>query len=147
MDKKFPQNYPIYDTSYGTEFPSDQYYVISFDEMPSKYEHSTKTYDKSIEQYFSSKEFLKIVDLKILNRRSEITHSVLLKNDDKKIIIELNSTDNNKDKPLFNIKIFYDFKKGDIFEQIDFNELKSFERKKEKSKHQFNKIRHGTFRY
>jgi SpoVK/Ycf46/Vps4 family AAA+-type ATPase len=101
--------------------------------MPSKYEHSSKTYDEKIEDYFISNDFTKIVDLRTSNRRSEISHGVLLKNDDKKILIELNSTDNKKEKPLFSIKVYYDIKNGEILKQLDFDKIKSFERKKEKS--------------
>lgn len=133
MNKSLSKDYPLYESSYGSDFPSEQYFLKSFDELPSRFELSAKTYDKSIEEYFISKEFIKESDLKISNRRMEVTHAVLLKNDDKKIVIELNSTDNKKEKPLFSVKIFYSIKNGEISEQFDLEEIKSFERKKEKS--------------
>jgi hypothetical protein len=37
MMKNIPEYYPIYDTVYGTEIPTEQYYVIKFDTLPSKY--------------------------------------------------------------------------------------------------------------
>ncbi len=133
MNKILSKDYPLYELSYGTDFPSEQYFLISFEELPSRFELTAKTYDKSIEEYFLTKGFIKDVDLKVSNRRSELSHGVLLKSDTKKILIELNSTDNNKEKPLFNIKIFYSIRYGEISEQLNFEEIKSFERKKEKS--------------
>jgi SpoVK/Ycf46/Vps4 family AAA+-type ATPase len=133
MDKSLPKNYPLYETSYGSDLPLEQYFVISFDVLPSKYEQSTKTYDKSIENHFILNGFTKIVDIRTSNRRYEITHAVILKNESKKIILELNSTDNNKEKPLFNIKAYYDITNGEIIKQLDLEGLKPYERKKEKS--------------
>ena len=37
MEKKYSVNYPIYDTVYGNELPIEQYYVINFDTLPSKF--------------------------------------------------------------------------------------------------------------
>jgi len=133
MEKILPSNYPLYEVSYGNEFPIEQYFLISFDELPSKYEITTKTYDRKIEDYFKSNGFVKEVDLHISNRRSEISHHVYLVNKEKKIILEFNSVDNNKDAPLFNIKILYSIKGGEISSQIDLNEVTKFEKKKEKS--------------
>ncbi len=31
MKKEFPNSYPLYETSYGSDLPSDQYYVHIFD--------------------------------------------------------------------------------------------------------------------
>ena len=36
-EKNIPQVYPIYDTVYGTEIPCEQYFVIKFDTLPSKF--------------------------------------------------------------------------------------------------------------
>lgn len=133
MDKSLPKNYPLYEASYGGDIPTEQYFVILFDVLPSKYEQSTKMYDKNIENYFILNGFVKIIDSRTSNRRSETTHSVILKNESKKIILELNSTDNNKEKPLFNIKVYYDISKGEVVKQLKFDDLKPFEIKKEKS--------------
>lgn len=126
-------NYPLYEVSYGNEFPTEQFFLITFSELPSKYEILSKTYDKSIENYFKSIGFTKEVDGKSTNRRSELSHNVLLVNNEKKIVIEFNSVDNNKEKPLFSVKVFYTIKNGDLLQQIDFSEISKFELKKEKS--------------
>jgi len=76
MHKVLSKDYPLYEASYGSDFPSEQYFLISFDELASRFEFSAKTYDKSIEEYFISKGFIKESDLKISNRRMEVTHAV-----------------------------------------------------------------------
>jgi hypothetical protein len=133
MHKSLSKDYPLYEPSYGADFPSEQYFLISFDELPSKFESTSNTYDKTIESYFLSKGFVKEIDLKSSNRRSETTHRILLKNDNDKIVVELSSVDNNRDISLFNIKIFYVIKNGEISNHINFDEIKTYERKKEKS--------------
>ena len=57
MHKVLSKDYPLYEASYGSDFPSEQYFLISFDELASRFEFSAKTYDKSIEEYFISKGF------------------------------------------------------------------------------------------
>ena len=49
-EKNIPQVYPIYDTVYGTEIPCEQYYVIKFDTLPSKFINNI-SYDPSIIDY------------------------------------------------------------------------------------------------
>ena len=133
MDNILSINYPLYELSYGNDFPTEQFFLISFNELPSKHEILSKTYDKSIETYFNSIGFTKEVDVKSTNRRSELSHNVLLINKNKKLIVEFNSVDNNKEKPLFGVKVFYSIKNGNLLEQIDFSEISKFELKKEKS--------------
>jgi hypothetical protein len=37
MTRHLPENYPLYDTVYGSEIPTEQYYVILNDTLPSKF--------------------------------------------------------------------------------------------------------------
>ena len=37
MERKLPTNYPLYDSVYGSEYPTEQYFVVLFDSLPSKY--------------------------------------------------------------------------------------------------------------
>ena len=37
MSTILPKDYPLYETVYGSEIPTEQYFVILFDKMPSKY--------------------------------------------------------------------------------------------------------------
>lgn len=133
MNKVFPQSYPIYEKIYGTDFPSEQYFIISYDELPSKYENNSKTYDELIEHYFISKGFVKKVILQSTNTKSQNSCDILLENTDKQILIELISFNKDKEKLFYKIKFIYNIKNGDITEQIDFNQLIQFEIKRKKS--------------
>ena len=53
MSKNIPEYYPIYDTVYGTEIPTEQYYVIKFDRLPSKH-INVIFYDFSVIEFFKS---------------------------------------------------------------------------------------------
>jgi hypothetical protein len=53
MSRILPENYPLYDTVYGSEVPTEQYYVILFDILPSKYVN-TSNYDPTITEFFTS---------------------------------------------------------------------------------------------
>ena len=131
MEKILPNGYPLYETSYGTEIPAEQYFLISFNYLPSKYELSSLTFDKKIEEFFISKGFEKIVSLNTSNRRGDLSCNILLSNNDKQIVIELNST--SKDQNLFNIKFLYSLKNGELTNQIDLKEIETYEKKKQKS--------------
>jgi hypothetical protein len=49
MSRKLPESYPMYDTVYGSEVPTEQYYVVLFDRLPSKYVN-TSNYDPTINE-------------------------------------------------------------------------------------------------
>ena len=48
MEKLLPQNYAIYDTVYGSETPTEQYYTIKFDKIPSKFLDGGTFYDPMV---------------------------------------------------------------------------------------------------
>ena len=50
MSNKLPKDYPLYDTVYGSEIPTEQYYVIRFDKLPSKFIDNL-SYDPTIVDY------------------------------------------------------------------------------------------------
>ena len=131
MEKILPNGYPLYETSYGSEIPTEQYYLITFDELPSKYEMSSITFDKKIEEYFLSNGFVKVISLNTTNRRGETSINILLSNEERKILIELTTA--SKDNSLFNVKIIYSIKYGEIDTQINLKEIESFEKKRQKS--------------
>ena len=57
MSRTLPDNYPLYDTVYGSEVPTEQYYVVLFDLLPSKYVN-TSNYDPTIIDFFTSVGFV-----------------------------------------------------------------------------------------
>ena len=127
-------NYSLYQAAYGNDLPIEQYFIIKFNELPSKYEVNSKIYDKIIEHYFLSLNFKKDFVTKTINKRNGCSTSILLTDDEKKIIIELNVSDlKDKDDSLFDLKMYYSIRNGEIEEQIDFVKIKEFERFKQKS--------------
>jgi hypothetical protein len=134
MENLSSTNYSLYQAAYGNDLPIEQYFIIKFNELPSKYEVNSKIYDKIIEHYFLSLNFKKDFVTKIINKRNGCSTSILLTDDEKKIIIELNVSDlKDKDDSLFDLKIYYSIKNGEIEEQIDFVKIKEYERFKQKS--------------
>jgi hypothetical protein len=134
MENLSSTNYSLYQAAYGNDLPIEQYFIIKFNELPSKYEVNSKIYDKIIEHYFLSLNFKKDFVTKTINKRNGCSTSILLTDDEKKIIIELNVSDlKDKDDSLFDFKIYYSIRNGEIEEQIDFVKIKEFERFKQKS--------------
>jgi SpoVK/Ycf46/Vps4 family AAA+-type ATPase len=134
MENLILTNYPLYESTYGSEFPIEQYFLINFGKLPSKYEVNSKIYDKSIEEYFSSMIFTKEFVTITLNKRGNSSCTSLLINKEKEIIVEFNSVETKlEDESLCNLKILYSISNGEINQQINFDKIKEFERKKEKS--------------
>jgi len=132
MSKNIPEYYPIYDTVYGTEIPTEQYYVIKFDTLPSKYVNVI-FYDISVIDFFKEMGFIEVVNIFSSNRRLDLSAQSLYENIDKKILIRIfGNVDKSRDN-LLQIDYTYDIKLGSIHEQIDLEKLKPFERKKKKS--------------
>ena len=82
--KNIPEYYPIYDTVYGTEIPTEQYYVIKFDTLPSKYVNVI-FYDISVIDFFKEMGFVEVVNIFSSNRRLDLSAQSLYENIDKKI--------------------------------------------------------------
>jgi hypothetical protein len=130
-EKNIPNGYPIYDTIYGTEIPCEQYYVIKFDTLPSKFINNV-SYDPSIVDYLKENGFETIQHIVTTNRRYEQTNQYLLINQTAKVMIRIYAS-NDKKNNLLQLDFIYDYKDGAIDKQIDFAKLKDFERTKKKA--------------
>jgi len=130
-EKNIPQDYPIYDTIYGTEIPCEQYYVIKFDTLPSKFINNV-SYDPTIIDYLKENGFETIQHIVTTNRRYEQTNQYLLINQTAKVMIRIYAS-NDKKNNLLQLDFLYDYKDGAIDKQIDFTKLKDFERTKKKA--------------
>jgi hypothetical protein len=130
-EKNIPQVYPIYDTVYGTEIPCEQYYVIKFDTLPSKFINNI-SYDPSIIDYLKENGFEIVQNIVTTNRRYEQTNQYLAINETAKIMIRIYAG-NDKKNNLLQLDFLYDYRQGGIDEQIDFTKLKDFERQKKKA--------------
>ena len=127
-----PKNYPLYDSVYGTEIPTEQYYVINFDTLPSKYLNNL-SYDDSISEYLMSIGFVEECNVSTKNRRQESQQQSLFVNRDKKITIRTYKNNDIGKNSLIQLEILYDIKLGNLEDQLDFNELKKLERIRKKS--------------
>jgi hypothetical protein len=132
MSKLIPTGYPIYDTIYGTEIPFEQFFVIKFDYIPSKYQNNV-TYDQSVKLYFENIGFVQIQEIFSNTRRYDLSAQQLYINEKSKILIRFYGTTDKKNDDLILFDVGYDFRNGNIEKQIDFEKIKIYERKKKKS--------------
>ena len=130
-EKNIPNTYPIYDTIFGAETPCEQYYVIKFDALPSKFVNNL-SYDPSILQYLKENGFETIQHIVTTNRRYEQTNQYLLISEVGKMIIRVYAS-NDKKNDLLQLDFHYDYRIGSLEEQMNMKKLKEFERKKKKA--------------
>lgn len=134
FQKKFPTNYTLFDPPYGSDVPTEQYFVILFDALPSKYEDSTKHYDPSVLNYLEEIGFVEEIRNFSNNRRREPTSNSLFVNYDLQIIVGISGSVDKSKNNLLKIVFHYNLLKNkDLFEIIDFEKLKEFEKTKKKS--------------
>jgi hypothetical protein len=143
MSSLLPKNYPLYDTVYGSEIPTEQYFVILFDKLPSKFVNNLFYDPKIIEYFISSGEFKEEVDIFSSNRRYDLSAQSLFVNYDKKIMIRVYGNTSKDKDPLVQLDIVYDITDGKLVEQLDLNNIKTFERAKKKSNIQLVKSEMG----
>ncbi len=143
MSKILPENYPLYDTVYGSEVPTEQYYVILFDKLPSKFVNNLN-YDPYIKTHFIENEgFLEECNIFSSNRRYDLSSQSLFVNKEKQIMIRITGNVTKDKDPLVQLDIVYDIKNGKLEEQLKLDEIKSFERKKKKANIQLVKSEMG----
>jgi len=142
MTRHLPENYPLYETVYGSEIPTEQYYVILNDTLPSKFVNNL-SYDPIIIDYFLSLGFKEETNIFSSNRRYDLSSQSLYINHEKKIMIRvIGNTSKDKD-PLIQLDIVYDIKNGKLSEQLQTEEIKKFEKTRKKSNIQLVKSEHG----
>ena len=132
MSKLIPTGYPIYDTIYGTEIPFEQFFVIKFDFIPSKCQNNI-TYDQAVKTYFENIGFVQIQEIFSNTRRYDLSAQQLYINEDAKILIRFYGTTDKKNDDLILFDVGYDYRNGSIEKQLDFDKIKTFERKKKKA--------------
>jgi hypothetical protein len=137
-----PTNYPLYDTVYGSEIPTEQYYVILFDRLPSKFVNNL-SYDPKIKDFFISLGFIEDVNVFSSNRRYDLASQSLYVNKEKTIMIRVTGNVVKDKDPLVQLDIVFDLLKGKLEEQLPMTEIKTFERTKKKSNIQLVKSEHG----
>ena len=131
-EKNIPNGYPIYDTVYGSEIPTEQYYVIKFDSLPSKYIDSV-SYDPSVAGFLMDKGFKLTQEINTTNRRYDQSNQILYVNEILKMFVRVYGSADKTKNNLVQLDILYDLRNGELKEQIWYDELKQFVRKKKKS--------------
>lgn len=139
---KFPSTYPIYDSVYGSDMPTEQLFVLFFDSLPSK-QTDSKYYDPEIDSYFKSIGFAEEMRINATNRRFEIGSQSLLINHEMQIMIRITGHVNKKKDNLVNVEYFYDIKNGYLSKQMDLVEVEKFVRTKKRSNIHLVKVEHG----
>jgi len=136
MNKNLPNNYPLYETVYGNEIPTEQHYVVKFDKLPSKYVDTSINYDPSVVDELLKNGFVEIKRVKVNNKRHNSSTQSLFVNEIAEIFIRtFKNNDGIKDNrdTLFQMEFSYNIGKGDIRDQLDFKVFKTYERLKKKA--------------
>jgi hypothetical protein len=142
MSRKLPENYPMYDTVYGSEVPTEQYYVVLFDRLPSKYVN-TSNYDPTINEFLTSLGFIEEINIFSSNRRYDLSSQSLYVNFDMKMMIRISGNTNKTKDNLVQLDIVYDISQGPLSKQLDLDKIKTFERTKKKANIQLVKSEMG----
>lgn len=131
MKIQFPNNYNLYETSYGNDIPVDQLFLLHFDSLPSK--HSTRsTYKKEIIEYFTSNGFVEITRIYNANRQAYSVER-LFANYEKKLLVLFNHGRADDKSQLFYATFYYDIQSGELDTQLDLKEIGKFEKQKPKA--------------
>ena len=98
MSTTLPSEYPLYDTVYGSEIPTEQYFVILFKKLPSKFVNNVFYDPKITEHFLEVLGFKQEVDIFSSNRRYDLSAQSLYVNHDKKLMIRVyGNTSKDKD--------------------------------------------------
>ena len=133
MDKKLPIYYQLFDSVYGGEIPTEQYFVIKYDILPSKF-NNNKLYTIKVNKFFEDNGFTIVNQIDTCNRRYDVSSQSLYLNEEKQILVRIiKNVEKGKENNLVQLDFCYNINRGSFEEQINFSELKKFERKRKKS--------------
>ena len=139
--RKLPE-YPIYETSYGSEIPIEQFMAHRYDYLPSQYTSRTKYNSIILEWFFSNGYVLETKHTTITKRDEYPTSTVFLLNDKKQIGVVL-KVYYNKKSIVYELTCFFNIKDGEVETLIDLKELKKHEVIHQKSGINLVKMEHG----
>jgi hypothetical protein len=131
MSRKFPVDVSLYDSVYGNDFPDNQYYLILFDNIPSKFSNKN-VYDKSVKQFLIENGFIEDCKVETTRRNDDNIFESLLIHHEKNIVIRYQSGGNKK-SDLITLDFLYNLLLGELETQINLEEIFKFKREKKKS--------------
>jgi energy-coupling factor transporter ATP-binding protein EcfA2 len=126
MTLNIPQNYSVYETTYGTDVPLEQLYAHNYNNLPSKFSENKK-YDIGIFNFLNNSSYVEIN--RITNRRRhDDVFKYLFINSDKKMFICLSHNKLEDKTDNLNLEFYYDITLGELETQFNFEEIKQFEK-------------------
>jgi len=134
--KNIPVEYPLFDAVYGSELPTEQFYVAKFDKLPSRFSNLSISYDSEIMNEILKNGFSEIARINIKGRTHETSVQSLFINEIAKMLIRVHKvgrSHKDKNSNSVNIEIIFDITQGDITTQIDFSLFKKYELEKKKA--------------
>jgi len=126
INKQLPTTYPLYESSYGTDIPAEQLYVVFFNKIPSKFNNNLH-YDPEIKNYLIEKGFKEISKINT-SRRHDLNSDSLLVNETLQQMVRIRGG-NDKKNNLVQADFIYNIQFG----EFDFTEIQNFQRLKKKS--------------
>jgi hypothetical protein len=134
MNLKVPITYPLYDTTYGSEVPTEQVYIYNFEKLPSKYYDMKYNYSPTILDEIKSMGFYEGNRIYINNRRHDSSSQHVFIHTEKEIIILIKTNTMDKSlNDLFQLEFVYNIENGELENQIDMDKIKTFVRPKKKA--------------
>jgi hypothetical protein len=122
--RKIPLDFSLYENVYTSDIPFDQYYVILFDSLPSKFANRAN-YSKDIIKYFNEIGFVE--ECRIVNGRryaEQVSESILI-HKGKKIMISV-IRNLIKEPDLVSLIFGYNIQDGEIHQQIDMEHIQKY---------------------
>jgi SpoVK/Ycf46/Vps4 family AAA+-type ATPase len=125
IDKQLPTTYPLYESSYGTDIPAEQLYVVFFNKIPSKFNNNLN-YDPEIKNFLIEKGFKEISKINT-SRKHDLNSDSLLVNETSQQMVRIRGG-NDKKNNLVQADFIYNIQ----FSEFDFTEIQNFQRVKKK---------------
>lgn len=141
MSRKIPLTFPLFDSVYGNSLPEEQYFVVLFDRLPSKYSNHD-VFSKGLIDYFIEWGFAPHSRIRYQRDDKDKTDNVLLVNENKSIMVSITAK-TNMEPDLISIEIFYNIERGDVFKQLNFVEILNFKKESKRSNIQLVKSEMG----
>jgi SpoVK/Ycf46/Vps4 family AAA+-type ATPase len=132
MSRKIPDHYMLYDTTYGHQIPAEQYFVIKFDFIPSKYTDIRVNYDPKVVKKIEELGFIEVAKIFSKNRRDD-SSQILYENFKKEFLIIVNNNLDNVKDNLVQVEIYYNLQIGKEYLKELLDTFKKFEKQKKKA--------------
>ncbi len=130
---RIPENYFIYETSYGSDIPVNQIFAHSYKKLPSMFKLNRK-YNISLLLHLTSKGFKQECEIRLKSRKSDKdTNEIFLLNDKKEIAVIVRVIDLENQDPYCEITFHYSILNGDFDSQFNMEEIKNLEIKPKKT--------------